>query len=123
MKRVLLIRLTLIFSILAVFILSIVPASSIPNIAAFEYLTDKFIHGVIYFYLAILIFLSKFKLSNSKSFLLLFTFGLVIEIIHHFHPFRYFEIGDLVANFLGICLAYLIYKKDNIFAWFIILWP
>lgn len=116
MKRVLLIRLTLIFSILAVFILSIVPASSIPNIAAFEYLTDKFIHGVIYFYLAILIFLSKFKLSNSKSFLLLFTFGLIIEIIHHFHPFRYFEIGDLVANFLGICLAYLIYKKDNIFA-------
>lgn len=65
------IRLTLIFSILAVFILSIVPASSIPNIAAFEYLTDKFIHGVIYFYLAILIFLSKFKLSNSKSFFII----------------------------------------------------
>jgi len=116
MKRVLWTRIALVFSLIVVFIFSIVPASSIPNIAAFEYLTDKLIHGIIYFYLAILIFLSKFKLSNSKSFLLLFTFGLVIEIIHHFHPFRYFEIGYLVANFLGICLAYLIYKKDNIFA-------
>ena len=116
MKRVLWIRLTLVFSLIVVFILSIVPASSIPNIAAFEYLTDKLIHGIIYFYLAILFFLSKFRLSNIKNFSLLFIFGFFIEIIHHFHPYRYFEVGDLLANLIGIYIAYLIFKKNSNFA-------
>ena len=116
MKRVLLTRLTLVFSLIVVFILSIVPASFIPNIAAFAYLTDKLIHGIIYFYLAILIFLSKFRLSNIKKLSLLFIFGFLIEIIHHFHPYRYFEVGDLLANFMGIYIAYLIFKKDSNFA-------
>ena len=117
MKRVLWTRLALVFSLIAVFILSIVPASSIPNIAAFEYLTDKLIHGIIYFYLAMLIFISKFRSPNTKNLLLLlFIFGFIIEIIHHFHPYRYFEVGDLLANFIGIYIAYLIYKKNSNFA-------
>ena len=116
MKRVLWIRLALVFSLIVVFILSIVPASFIPNIAAFEYLTDKLIHGIIYFYLAILIFLSKFRLSNIKNLALLFIFGFFIEIIHYFHPYRYFEVADLLANFIGIYIAYLIFKKDSNFA-------
>ena len=115
MKRVFWTRLTLVFSLIGVFILSIVPASYIPNIAAFEYLTDKLIHGIIYFYLAMLIFISKFRLSNTK-YLLLFIFGFIIEIIHHFHPYRYFEVGDLLANFIGIYIAYLICKKNSNFA-------
>ena len=81
MKRVLWIRLTLVFSLIVVFILSIVPASSIPNIAAFEYLTDKLIHGIIYFFIAILIFLSKFRLSNIKKLSLLFMFGFCCVLI------------------------------------------
>ena len=117
MKRVFWTRLTLVFSLIGVFILSIVPASYIPNIAAFEYLTDKLIHGIIYFYLAMLIFISKFRLSNTKNLLLLlFIFGFIIEIIHHFHPYRYFEVGDLLANFIGIYIAYLICKKNSNFA-------
>ena len=52
MKRVSWIRLILLASLIIVSILSLVSASSIPNFAAFEYLTDKLIHGIIYFYLA-----------------------------------------------------------------------
>ena len=116
MKRVLWARIALVFSLIVVFIFSIVPASSIPNIAAFEYLTDKLIHGIIYFFITMLIFLSKFRLSNIKKLSLLFMFGFFIEIIHHFHPYRYFEVGDLLANFIGIYIAYLIFKKDSNFA-------
>ena len=116
MKRVLWARIALVFSLIVVFIFSIVPASFIPNIAAFEYLTDKLIHGIIYFYLAVLIFLSKFRLSNIKNFSLLFIFGFFIEIIHHFHSYRYFEVGDLLANLIGIYIAYLIFKKNSNFA-------
>ena len=116
MKRVSWIRLILLASLIIVSILSLVSASSIPNFATFAYLTDKLIHGIIYFYLAILIFLSKFRLTNIKKLSLLFIFGFFIEIIHHFHPYRYFEVGDLLANFMGIYIAYLIFKKDSNFA-------
>ena len=74
-----------------------VPSFEIPNFAAFEYLSDKLIHGFIYFYLAMLIFFSKFEISIII--VLIFIFGLFIEIIHHYHPYRYFELGDLLANF------------------------
>ena len=116
MKRVSWIRLILLASLIIVLILSLVSASSIPNFAAFAYLTDKLIHGIIYFYLAMLIFFSKFEISIIKALILLFIFGLFIEIIHHYHPYRYFELGDLLANFVGIFMCYLIIKKDNKFA-------
>ena len=41
---------------------------------------------------------------------IIFSFGLTIEIVHYFHPYRYFEWADLLANFLGIILARTIYK-------------
>ena len=123
MKRVSWIRLILLASLIIVLILSLVSASSIPNFATFAYLTDKLIHGIIYFYLAMLIFFSKLEISIIKALTLLFIFGLFIEIIHYYHPYRYFELGDLLANFVGVFMCYLIIKKDNKFAWFIILWP
>jgi len=116
MKRVSWIRLILLASLIIVLILSLVSASSIPNFATFAYLTDKLIHGIIYFYLAMLIFFSKLEISIIKALTLLFIFGLFIEIIHYYHPYRYFELGDLLANFVGIFMGYLIIKKDNKFA-------
>ena len=62
------------------------------------------------------LFFSKFEISIIKALTLLFIFGLFIEIIHHYHPYRYFELGDLLANFVGIFMCYLIIKKDNKFA-------
>jgi VanZ family protein len=41
---------------------------------------------------------------------IIFSFGLTIEIVHYFHPYRYFEWADLLANFLGIILAGAIHK-------------
>ena len=93
--------------------LSVVPAADIPNIAALSFLADKAIHFLIFLYLSSLGILSRFKLSNIYLLLAIFSFGLLIEIIHFYHPYRYFELADLVANSLGILLASLIFRKKD----------
>jgi VanZ family protein len=95
--------------------LSIVPASTIPNIAALSFIIDKFIHFLIFMYLALIGLMCGFQLSNSKLLIYIFSFGLLIEIIHYYHPYRYFEIADLLANLIGIFLALALYslKKDD----------
>jgi len=105
----------LIFSLSLVFILyfSIVPASSIPNISALSFLSDKGIHFLIFLYLSFLGLVCDFKFSKTLLLIAIFCFGLSIEIIHFYHPSRYFEIFDLIANFAGIILALAIYNKKD----------
>ncbi|MDB4836582.1 VanZ family protein [Gammaproteobacteria bacterium] len=91
--------------------LSVVPASYIPNIAALSFLTDKNINFLIFLYLSSLGLLSRFTLSNIYLLIAIFSFGLIIEIIHFYHPYRYFELADLAANSLGILLASFIFQK------------
>ena len=83
-------------SLLIVFYLSIVPASDIPNIAALDFLSDKLIHALIFLLIMI------------------FSFGFTIEVIHYYHPYRFFEIADLIANLIGILAALVIFNKKII---------
>ena len=106
-------KLIFFLSIFVIFYFSVVPASDIPNIAALSFLTDKAIHFLIFLYLSSLGILSRFKLSNLYLLLAIFSFGLLIEIIHFYHPYRYFELADLAANSLGILLASLIFRKKD----------
>jgi len=93
--------------------LSVVPASDIPYIAALSFLTDKAIHFLIFLYLSSLGLLSRFTLSNIYLLIAIFSFGLIIEIIHFYHPYRYFELADIAANSLGILLASFIFQKKD----------
>ena len=106
-------KLIFFLSIFVIFGFSVVPASDIPNIAALSFLTDKAIHFLIFLYLSSIGLLSRFKLSNIYLLLAIFSFGLLIEIIHFYHPYRYFELADLAANSLGILLASLIFRKKD----------
>ena len=99
------------FSLALIMYLSVVPASSIPNIAALSFITDKGIHFLIFLYLSYLGLLCNFKISKNVLLVSIFSFGLIIEIIHFYHPYRYFEIFDLIANLFGILLALAIYQK------------
>lgn len=89
-------------SLILIMYFSILPASSIPNIAALSFLTDKMIHALIFLYLSFIGLNSYFNISNLWLLVLIFSFGLVIEIIHFYHPYRFFEILDLIANLIGI---------------------
>ena len=106
---ILVIRGTFFLSIILIFYLSLIPASELEFFSALSFIGDKISHGVIFFYLAILGMFCNFKIKNHILIAIIFSFGLTIEIVHYFHPFRYFELADLLANFLGIILARLIY--------------
>lgn len=106
-------RIIFCLSLLLILFFSVIPASSIPNIAALSFLTDKMIHALIFLYLSFLGLNSYFNLSKLLLLGLIFTFGFVIEIIHFYHPYRFFEIADLISNLIGILLALFIFNKKT----------
>ena len=106
-------RIIFFLSLALVMYFSAVPASSIPNIAALSFIIDKGIHFLIFLYLSYLGLLCNFKISKNVLLASIFSFGLIIEIIHFYHPYRYFEIFDLIANLCGILLALAIYQKKD----------
>ena len=103
-------RLVFFLSLAAVFILSIVNANEIPRINALGFLTDKAIHLIIYLYLALIGLMCSFKTREIVLIFYIFMFGFFIEIIHIFHPNRFFEYFDLLANLIGVTIALQIYR-------------
>ena len=103
-------RLVFFSSLAAVFILSIVNANEIPRINALGFLTDKAIHLIIYLYLALTGLMCSFKTRKIVLIFYIFMFGFFIEIIHIFHPYRFFEYFDLLANLIGVTIALQIYR-------------
>jgi len=107
-------RIIFFFSLLLIFYFSVVPASSIPDIAALSFVSDKIIHALIFLYLSYVGLNSYFNLPKLLLLGLIFIFGLAIEIIHFYHPYRFFEVADLISNLSGILLAlYIFNKKTN----------
>jgi VanZ family protein len=104
------IRLVFFSSLAAVFILSIVNANEIPRINALGFLTDKVVHLIIYLYLALIGLMCSFKTRKIVLVFYIFMFGFFIEIIHIFHPNRFFEYFDLLANLIGVTIALQIYR-------------
>ena len=96
-------------SIILIFYLSLIPASELEFFNVLSFIGDKISHGVIFVYISILGMFCDFKIKYYIFMAIIFSFGLTIEIIHYFHPYRYFEWSDLLANSIGIILARLIY--------------
>lgn len=72
-------------------------------------INDKLIHIVVFFGFAVLVDLS----SSRKPFWLwkglpLLVYGIGIEVMQYFTPFRSFSIMDMVADFAGILLYFLL---------------
>ena len=100
---------TFFLSIILTFYLSVIPASELEFFNALSFLGDKISHAVIFFYISLLGMFCNLKIKYFSFMAIIFSFGLTIEIIHYFHPYRYFEGADLLANLLGIILARVIY--------------
>lgn len=100
-------------SIFIVFILSVINAGSIPTFKNFSLDADKIVHAIVFFILTYLGLLSRFNISKLTLSLLIFFFGLFIEIIHFFVPYRFFEYFDLLANLIGVTIAQLFYKLKS----------
>ena len=103
-----------ILSLLILFYLSIVSASAIPNIAKLGFLIDKLLHALIYLFVSFVGLKCHFNISKILLLIMIFSFGFMIEIIHLYHPYRIFEIADLIANLIGILAALVIFNKKII---------
>ena len=113
MQNITVVRLIFYFSLLIIFILSVVNADLIPRFKGLSFVSDKIVHFLMYFYLAYAGLLCKFAIRNYLTVLVILTFGLFIEFIHFFHPYRFFEYLDLLANLIGVTIALLIFELKN----------
>lgn len=101
--------------------LSITPGDELPD--SLVALNDKFLHGFIYFFSAMLLYLGSIKydfsnkLSSRKMFyilLLCVLFGLFIELIQaYFIPRRDGDWKDFVANSLGASISLLVMRFSH----------
>lgn len=66
-------------------------------------LSDKFYHGLCFFVLA---FLADYAYPRTGftagKYIPLFMYGVMIECIQYFIPYRSFSIADMVADFIGL---------------------
>jgi VanZ family protein len=90
---------------LILIILSLVPVPDIglPRFKLLEF--DKFIHFIIYLIFALIwgLKIENFLERKMEISAYLILFGLGLEILQHVLPFgRYFDLGDFVANSIGV---------------------
>lgn len=92
-------RFTLSATMAVIFILSVVRIEqALPG-----GLSDKFYHSLAFFVLGVLSALSFPEPGFSyKKCLLLFSYGVLIEVVQYFLPYRSFSFGDMVADAVGI---------------------
>ncbi len=86
--------------------------SVIPSPDRVVSVSDKFAHFVAYFITASLCYCA-FK-REKLSFLLflglgVFLYGIAIEIVQYFLPYRDFSVGDIIANASGIGSFFIIW--------------
>ena len=90
---------------LILIILSLVPIPDLglPRFKLLEF--DKLIHFIMYLIFALIwgLKIENFLERKMEIFAYLILFGLVLEILQHLLPFgRYFDLGDFVANSIGV---------------------
>ena len=91
-------RITLGTSIFFISILSIqeIEVQSIVN------LSDKLLHLFCFLYLTIITWLSRIIYKELGLYVIVLAYGILIEIVQIYIPYRSFEFLDIFADFLGI---------------------
>ena len=77
-------------------------------------INDKLAHGLIFFVLTFLCFHAMPGRYGLFALVILAFFGLVIEIIQHFLPYRNFSWLDWVSDIAGIILYDLVHRLKNL---------
>ena len=85
-------------SIVLISILSIQEIKVEPSIN----LIDKFIHFSCFLHLTIISWLSRIIYKELWLYVIVLAYGILIEIVQIYIPYRSFEFLDIFADFLGI---------------------
>ena len=99
-------RVLLVISLVAITFLatqeiaSVVPSS----------LNDKVLHLTCFFYLTTLTWFAKILDQDLWVYVIVLAYGILIEVVQRYIPYRSFELLDILANFTGILLASFLIK-------------
>ncbi len=100
--------------VLAILVLTMLPTVAMEIV----YATDKFAHFIAFFILSFLLW-SAYKLPQPfiTSVFLLGGFGLVIELLQYYIPYRSFSLFDFAADVAGVVVGGVLYKLlDSVFS-------
>ena len=100
------------FTVLALYtfilILAIIPPSE--GQIGFPYM-DKLIHFFAFFILSVATLFAFQVTRIFQCILLIICFGICIEVIQYFIPYRSFEILDIIADIIGALIGFKALKK------------
>lgn len=74
--------------------------------------SDKIGHIIVFFFLALLMFKGT-RLRRRTQMLILLSYGISVECIQHFIPYRSGSFDDVVADAAGFLLFYLLTLASN----------
>ena len=99
-------RIILVISIAIISILSIREV----NIESSVNSLDKVLHFLCFSYLTLIAWLSRILNKDLHVYVIVLAYGILIEIVQRFLPYRSFEYLDIFADFVGIIAGLIIIK-------------
>ena len=100
------------FRIILVISISIISILSIRevNIESSVNFLDKVLHFLCFSYLTLITWLSRILSKDLHVYVIVLAYGILIEIVQRFLPYRSFEYLDIFADFVGIIAGLIIIK-------------
>tara|TARA_Y100000768_G_scaffold333685_1_gene273855 strand:- start:90 stop:440 length:351 start_codon:yes stop_codon:yes gene_type:complete len=95
--------------VISIFITSILSIEEVDFESSVKYL-DKVLHFLCFSYLTLITWLSKILDKDLHVYVIVLAYGILIEIVQRFLPYRSFEYLDIFADFLGIIVGFMIIK-------------
>ena len=99
-------RILLVISIVVISFL----ATSETNPTSQNFIDDKLLHFLCFAYLTLIFKLTQFIQQDFWLYVIVLAYGILIEIVQMFLPYRSFELLDIFADFMGILCSGLLFK-------------
>ena len=71
---------------------------------------DKVLHFLCFSYLTLITWLSRILNKDLHVYVIVLAYGILIEIVQRFLPYRSFEYLDIFADFVGVIAGLIIIK-------------
>ena len=80
------------------------------NLGSSPNFSDKALHFLCFTYLTLITWLSRILSKDLHVYVIVLAYGILIEIVQRFLPYRSFEYLDIFADFVGIIAGLMIIK-------------
>jgi len=95
--------------IISIITISILSTKEVNIESSFNFL-DKALHFLCFSYLTLVTWLSRILNKDLHVYVIVLAYGILIEIVQRFLPYRSFEYLDIFADFVGIIAGLIIIK-------------